>query len=79
MSRTIMQRAVDWGRRSSPWMLRFNSGSCGGCDAELLAALTPRYDLESLGLLEQGSPRQADILICTGPVTMHNRERLRQI
>jgi membrane-bound hydrogenase subunit mbhJ len=46
-----------------------NSGSCNGCDIELVAALTPRYDAEQLGVLLQGSPRHADILCVTGPVT----------
>jgi membrane-bound hydrogenase subunit mbhJ len=46
-----------------------NSGSCNGCDIELIAALSPRYDAEQLGVLLQGSPRHADILCVTGPVT----------
>jgi membrane-bound hydrogenase subunit mbhJ len=48
-----------------------NSGSCNGCDIELIASLTPRYDAEQLGVVLQGSPRHADILCITGPVT-HN-------
>jgi membrane-bound hydrogenase subunit mbhJ len=46
-----------------------NSGSCNGCDIELVAALTPRYDAEQLGIRLEGSPRHADILCITGPVT----------
>ncbi len=56
-------------RRRSPWIFHMNSGSCNGCDIELIAALTPRYDAEQLGVLLQGSPRHADILCVTGPVT----------
>jgi len=56
-------------RRRSPWIFHMNSGSCNGCDIELIAALTPRYDAEQLGVLLQGSPRHADILCMTGPVT----------
>ena len=56
-------------RRRSPWIFHMNSGSCNGCDIELVAALTPRYDAEQLGVLLQGSPRHADILCVTGPVT----------
>jgi membrane-bound hydrogenase subunit mbhJ len=48
-----------------------NSGSCNGCDIELVASLTPRYDAEQLGVRLEGSPRHADILCITGPVT-HN-------
>lgn len=65
-----------WARRNSPWAIHFNSGSCNGCDIEILATLTPRYDLERFGVKLQGSPRHADVLICTGPVTRQARERL---
>lgn len=68
-----------WARINSPWAIHFNSGSCNGCDIEILATLTPRYDLERLGIKLQGSPRHADVLICTGPVTRLARERLLRI
>lgn len=68
-----------WARRKSPWAVHFNSGSCNGCDIEILAALTPRYDVERLGIKLQGSPRHADLLIVTGPVTRQSRERLLRI
>jgi membrane-bound hydrogenase subunit mbhJ len=48
-----------------------NGGSCNGCDIELIASLTPRYDAEQLGVRLEGSPRHADILCITGPIT-HN-------
>src|SRR5512140_2064067 len=68
-----------WARVNSPWVLHFNSGSCNGCDIEILATLTPRYDLERFGVKLQGSPRHADVLLCTGPVTRQARERLIRI
>jgi NADH-quinone oxidoreductase B subunit len=72
-------RVKGWARRKSPWAVHFNSGSCNGCDIEILAALTPRYDVERLGIKFQGSPRHADLLIVTGPVTRQARERLLRI
>jgi NADH-quinone oxidoreductase B subunit len=72
-------RLKDWARRTSPWAVHYNSGSCNGCDIEILAALTPRYDLERLGIKVQGSPRHADLLIVTGPVTRQSRDRLLRI
>jgi NADH-quinone oxidoreductase B subunit len=72
-------RLKDWARRTSPWAVHFNSGSCNGCDIEILATLTPRYDVERLGIKLQGSPRHADLLIVTGPVTRQSRERLLRI
>ena len=68
-----------WARINSPWVLHFNSGSCNGCDIEILATLTPRFDVERLGIKLQASPRQADILLATGPVTRQARERLLRI
>ena len=74
------QQALDkvktWARVNSPWVIHFNSGSCNGCDIEILATLTPRYDLERFGIKLQGSPRHADVLICTGPVSLQARDRL---
>lgn len=75
----ILEQIKTWARINSPWAIHFNSGSCNGCDIELLSTLTPRYDLERFGLKLQGSPRHADVLICTGPVTRQARDRLRRI
>jgi NADH-quinone oxidoreductase B subunit len=72
----VLDQIRVWARTNSPWLIHFNSGSCNGCDIEILATLTPRYDLERLGVRMQGSPRHADILIVTGPVTRQARERL---
>lgn len=66
----------NWARINSPWAIHFNTGSCNGCDIEILATLTPRYDVERFGIKLQGSPRHADVLICTGPVTLQARDRL---
>lgn len=72
-------KIIQWARRKSPWILHFNSGGCNGCDIEILDLLTPRYDVERLGILNEASPRHADILVCTGPVTRQSRDRLIRI
>ncbi len=72
----VLDQVRTWARVNSPWLIHFNSGSCNGCDIEILATLTPRYDLERFGVKLQGSPRHADILVVTGPVTRQARERL---
>ncbi len=74
-----MEQVKAWARINSPWAIHFNSGSCNGCDIEILATLTPRYDVERFGIKLQGSPRHADVLVCTGPVTRQARERLLRI
>lgn len=76
---SVLEQVRRWGRINSPWVIHFNSGSCNGCDIEILATVTPRYDLERFGVKLQGSPRHADILLCTGPVTRQARERLYRI
>ncbi|MFO7696445.1 MAG: NADH-quinone oxidoreductase subunit B family protein [Anaerolineae bacterium] len=75
----MIERIVRWARKKSPWILHYNSGGCNGCDIELLDVLTPRYDVERLGILKEAAPRHADILICTGPVTLKSREPLLRI
>ncbi len=76
---SIINPLRTWARINSPFAIHFNSGSCNGCDIEILATLTPRYDIERFGIKLQGSPRHADVLICTGPVTRLARERLVRI
>ena len=76
---TRVHDVVRWARRKSLWVLHFNSGGCNGCDIEILDLLTPRYDVERLGILKEASPRHADVLLCTGPVTRQSRDALRRI
>ena len=65
----LWNKLMCYSRRHSPWLFHMNSGSCNGCDIELVASMTPRYDAEQLGVCLEGSPRHADILCITGPVT----------
>jgi Ni,Fe-hydrogenase III small subunit len=53
-----------------------DAGSCNGCELELHALSNPFYDLERLGLRFVASPRHADVLTVTGPVTKNMREAL---
>ncbi len=76
---SVMDGIKTWARINSPWVVHYNSGSCNGCDIEILATLTPRYDIERFGIKLQGSPRHADVLICTGPVTRQSRDRLLRV
>ncbi len=76
---TVIEKLVTWARIKSPWIIHFNSGACNGCDIEILAALTPKFDLERFGVLLKGTPRHADVLICSGPVTRQTKDRLIRI
>ena len=75
----LIQKVVTWSRIKSPWILHFNTGACNACDIEIIAALTPRYDLERFGVQLKGTPRHADILVCSGPVTRQVKCRLQRI
>ena len=56
--------------RRSVWVFHLNTGSCNGCDIELLDVLTPYFDVERFGVKLVGSPRHADVAILTGPITI---------
>jgi Ni,Fe-hydrogenase III small subunit len=53
-----------------------DAGSCNACELELNALSNPYYDLERFGLRFVASPRHADVLLVTGPVTKNMREAL---
>ena len=63
----------------SLWVFHLNTGSCNGCDIEIVACLTPRYDLERFGIKLVGSPKHADVLLVTGPVTGRMLDRVKRI
>jgi NADH-quinone oxidoreductase B subunit len=75
----VLDKVVNWARIKSPWVIHFNSGACNACDIEILASLTPKHDLERFGVLLRGTPRHADVLLCSGPVTLQTRDRLKRI
>jgi ech hydrogenase subunit C len=72
-------RLIDKARMKSPWVLHYNSGSCNGCDIEILSCLTPMYDLERFGIVNVGNPKHADVLLVTGPVTHRGARVLRNL
>ena len=63
LGRSLAIRAVD-------------AGSCNGCELEIHALNNAFYDLERFGIRFVASPRHADVLLVTGPVTANMREAL---
>jgi Ni,Fe-hydrogenase III small subunit len=55
-----------------------DAGSCNGCELEIGGLTGPHYDLERFGLHFVASPRHADCLLVTGPVTLNMAEALRR-
>ena len=56
------------------------TGGCNGCDIEIVnCILSPKYDAEQYKVFLTWNPREADVLVVTGPVTRRNEEPLRKI
>ena len=72
---SLMKKA----RLKSLWVLHYDCGSCNGCDIEILAALTPKFDVERFGIVNIGDPKQADVLLVTGPANNRNQRVLRNL
>ena len=79
MLKELITKTYRWAQRNSLWVIHYNTGGCNGCDIEILDLLTPRYDVERLGIITKASPRHADVLLCTGPVTLQAKDGLGQI
>lgn len=75
----LAKKIITWARTKSPWILHFNTGACNACDIEIIATLTPRYDLERFGIQLKGTPRHADVLVCSGPITKQVEDRIKRI
>lgn len=63
----------------SPWLIHYDGSSCNGCDIEVLACLTPMYDVERFGIINTGNPKHADVFLVTGAVNEQNKDVVRQI
>jgi Ni,Fe-hydrogenase III small subunit len=55
-----------------------DAGSCNGCELEIHALSNPYYNIEGLGIRFVASPRHADMLLVTGPVSRHMEVALRR-
>jgi len=75
----LKDKIILWSRLKSPWIIHFNTGACNGCDIEIVDALTPKYDIERFGILLKGTPRHADVMIVSGPLTRQQAKRFKRI
>lgn len=75
----VMDKLMQKARTKSVRLFHLNTGSCNGCDIELVTCLSPRYDVEQLGIHLEGSPRHADILCITGPVTRNTLDAVKTV
>jgi ech hydrogenase subunit C len=65
--------------KKSPWVIHYDGSSCNGCDIEVLACLTPLYDIERFGIINTGNPKHADVFLITGTINEQNIEVVRNI
>ena len=63
----------------SPWVIHYEGSSCNGCDIEVLACLTPMYDVERFGIINTGNQKHADVFLVTGSVNEQNKDVVKQI
>ena len=71
LSRKVFPRSL--------WVYHANTGACNGCDIEVINVLTPYYDAERFGIKLVGSPRHADVILISGPVTRQAAPALKRL
>ncbi len=73
---TSLDKVFNWARSSSPWSLGFGLACCA---IEMMATGASRYDLDRFGMFFRPSPRQADVMIVAGTVTLKMAPVLRRL
>ncbi|MGH7174879.1 MAG: NADH-quinone oxidoreductase subunit B family protein [Minisyncoccia bacterium] len=70
--------AFTWQANGSLQLRHVDAGSCNGCELEIASIFSPHYDVEQFGVRLVASPRHADGLLVTGPVTRNMAAPLRK-
>ncbi|UCD39403.1 MAG: NADH-quinone oxidoreductase subunit B [Fidelibacterota bacterium] len=71
-----LDQLINWARSGSPWFFQFGLACCA---IEMIAAAQPRYDLERFGIMPRATPRQADVMIVSGTVTLKMATRIKRL
>ncbi|MBC8196806.1 MAG: NADH-quinone oxidoreductase subunit B [Candidatus Marinimicrobia bacterium] len=71
-----LENLVNWARSGSPWFFQFGLACCA---IEMMAAAAPRHDLERFGAMPRASPRQSDVMIVAGTVTLKMASRVKRL
>jgi len=79
MSKSFIQKITGKAFTKALWVYHVNTGACNGCDIEVIDVLTPYYDVERFGIKLVGSPRHADVLLVSGPVTRPIVDSLKRV
>jgi len=67
---------IGWARSNSPWYFQFGLACCA---IEMMSTAASRYDFDRFGAMPRSSPRQADVMIVAGTVTMKMGLRVRRL
>ena len=67
---------INWSRANSQWYFQFGLACCA---IEMMAAAGPRHDLERFGSMPRATPRQADVMIVAGTVTLKMADRVKRL
>jgi len=67
---------INWSRANSQWYFQFGLACCA---IEMMAAAGPRHDLDRFGAIPRASPRQSDVMIVAGTVTLKMAERVKRL
>lgn len=73
---TSMDKLINWGRSSSLWPMTFGLACCA---IEMMTTGSAHYDLDRMGIIFRGTPRQADCMIVAGTVTKKMSEIVRRV
>jgi len=76
VNKSLAKKFIAYCRKKSPWVIHLSSGGCNGCSIEIVASLTPKYDIERFGMVSKELPRHADILLIEGPMTTKLKQRV---
>lgn len=75
---SALKQAINTYFSGSLAIRQVDAGSCNGCELEIHALNNPYYDLQRFGIHFVASPRHADLLLVTGPVSRHMESALKQ-
>jgi len=73
---TSLDKLINWARSSSEWYFQFGLACCA---IEMMSTAAARHDLERFGAMPRSSPRQADIMIVAGTVTLKMATRVKRL